>query len=385
MIKRKIAIFTGTRAEYGLLRRLIGAIANDPYLKLQLVVSGTHLSPEFGQTVQEISDDGFHPDATVEMLLSSNTPTGVVKSMGVALIGLADALHRLDPDMLVILGDRFEALAAAQAALIMGIPIAHLHGGETTLGAYDDPIRHAITQMATFHFTSTEAYRERVIAMGASPSSAYNVGALGLDEIVNEEPMTIAQLSNEIGFELKPPYFLVSYHPATKSLEGPAATFSEIMSALNSFEDHQILLTYPNADNGSREIMSIIEQARNQDPSRVFAAASLGRSRYLAAMTHASAVIGNSSSGIIEAPAVGTPSIDVGDRQAGRIAGPSVLRVKPDENSIKEAIKIAISDESIRRNFQASNPYGSGNSVPQIVRLLRQPPRLHTDSSASGA
>ncbi len=379
MSKRKIAVFTGTRAEYGLLRRLIGAIADDPGLELQLIVSGTHLSPEFGQTAQEIANDGFHADAIVEMLLSSNTPTGVVKSMGVALIGLADSLRHLDPDMLVILGDRFEALAAAQAALIMGIPIAHLHGGETTLGAYDDPIRHAITQMSTLHFTSTEAYRERVIAMGASPSSAYNVGALGLDEIVNEAPMSLARLGDELGFQLTSPYFLVSYHPATRSQEGSAAVFGEIMRALDSFKDHQILLTYPNADNGSREIISAIEEARNRDPSRVFAAASLGRSRYLAAMTHASAVIGNSSSGIIEAPAVGTPSIDIGNRQAGRIAGPSVLRSEADGDSIKKAIETAIGSEPIHRDLQASNPYGTGNSVPRIMQVLRQ-----SDIGASG-
>lgn len=371
MNDRKIAVFTGTRAEYGLLRRLMGAIDAEPGMQLQVIVAGMHLSPEFGLTRREIERDGFTADASVEMLLSSDTAVGVVKSMGVGLIGIADALARLYPDLLVILGDRFEALAAAEAALVMGVPIAHLHGGETTLGAYDNAMRHAITQMATLHFTSTENYRQRVIAMGASEAYALNVGALGLDEIAEWQAVPVGLLAEELGFALTRPYFLVTYHPATAADEPPEESFLEIRNAIESFRDHDIVVTYPNADNGGRSIIKHIQAWEAAQPGRVHAAVSLGQRRYLTAMSHAAAVIGNSSSGIIEAPAFGVPTIDIGARQSGRIAGASVLHCRPRADEIAYAIGTALSASFRARARQANNPYGSGDSVPRILAALR--------------
>lgn len=368
---RRIAVFTGTRAEYGLLYWLMKELQSSESFELKIIVSGSHLSPEFGETWRQIENDGFSINEKVEMLLSSNTPVGVVKSMGLGAISFAETLDRLKPDLLVILGDRFEALAIAQAALIMRTPIAHLHGGEITEGAYDDAIRHAITKMSSLHFTSTEVYRQRVIQMGEMPETVFNVGALGLDSLFRSEPMAKHELSNAIDFELSAPYFLVTYHPVTLADEDPDQTFRSILTALDCFPSHQVILTYPNADNGGRSIIPILENYSQQNPYRVFAINSLGLRRYHGALRHAAAVIGNSSSGIIEAPSYGIPTVNIGARQRGRVAAKSVLHCSTDSAAITRAIELAISPNFSEQCREVNNEYGSGNAAAQIVSILK--------------
>lgn len=373
-MKRRIAVFTGTRAEYGLLHYLMKEIQGSNKLDLQIIVSGMHLSPEFGETWREVEADGFRVDAKVEMLLSSNTPVGVVKSMGLGAIGFADALDRLRPDLLVVLGDRFEALAVVQAALILRIPVAHLHGGEITEGAYDDAIRHAITKMASLHFTATEAYRKRVIQMGEAPETVFNVGAVGLDHLLRNAPMSLSELSASLGFDLRQPYFLVTYHPVTLSGEDPEKSCRAMFAAIDSFPEHCVILTYPNADNGGRTIIPIVEEYAHRQPERVLAIPSLGFRRYHGALARAAAVIGNSSSGIIEAPSFGVPTVNIGDRQCGRLAADSVLHCPPNAAAIERAIATAISPEFAKVCRGVTNPYGQGGAAPQIVRILESHP-----------
>lgn len=369
-MKRKIALFTGTRAEYGLLYWLMKDLQANDQFELQVIVSGMHLSPEFGETWREIEQDGFHIDAKVEMLLSSNTPVGVVKSMGIGTLGFADALDRLQPDMVVVLGDRFEALAFVQAALIMQIPIAHLHGGEITEGAYDDAIRHAISKMANLHFVAAESYRRRVIQMGESPDRVFNVGAIGLDHLRRSPKMSLAELAESLDFPLRLPYLLVTYHPVTAEEENPEQSFMALLGALDAFPEHQIILTYPNADNGGRAIIPLLEAYAQRHPERVLAIPSLGFRRYLSAVSMASAVVGNSSSGIIEVPAFGVPTVNIGVRQRGRLAAGSVLHCEPDAEAIERVLRLALSEEFSDSSKSTVNPYGQGNAAEAIVSVL---------------
>ncbi|MGE6181357.1 UDP-N-acetylglucosamine 2-epimerase [Aeromonas media] len=363
-----IAVFTGTRAEYGLLYWLMKDIEADPELDLRLIVSGTHLSPEFGLTYQQIEQDGFKIDERIEMLLSSDTSVGVVKSMGVALLGLADVLARLKPDVLVILGDRFEALAAAQAAMLQRIPVAHLHGGEITEGAYDDAIRHAITKLSYLHFTAAEPYRQRVIQLGEAPERVFNVGAVGLDHIIKTPLLSMDELQSSLGFTLGSPFFVVTYHPVTLADEPAKESFNALLAALDNYPDHQVILTYPNADDGGRAIIPLLEQYAAVNPARVLAIPSLGYRRYLSAVKHCAAVIGNSSSGIIEVPSLGVPTIDIGQRQQGRLAAQSVLHCEANGAAITECIAQAL--QPMAPDAYA-NPYGAGNASSQIVACLK--------------
>jgi UDP-N-acetylglucosamine 2-epimerase (non-hydrolysing) len=369
-LPRRVTVFTGTRAEYGLLYWLMKEIQTSERLKLQVIVSGMHLSPEFGETWKQVEADDFPVDAKVEMLLSSDTPIGVVKSMGLGTIGFADTLDRLKPDMLVVLGDRFEALAIVQAALIMRIPIAHIHGGEITEGACDDAIRHAISKMASLHFTAAETYRRRVIQMGEAPERVYNVGAIGLDHISHNVSMSLEELSASVGFELREPFFLVTYHSVTLAEEDPEITFHSILSAIDRFPEYQVILTYPNADNGGRKIISILEDYAKSRTGRVLAIPSLGSRRYINALMHTSAMIGNSSSGIIEAPSFGVPTVNIGSRQLGRLAADSVLHCAPDKKSIYHAICSAVAPDFCSFCRGVVNPYGQGNVAAQIVRVI---------------
>lgn len=371
---RRIAVFTGTRAEYGLLYWLMKGIQDDPELELQVIVSGMHLSPEFGETWKQIEADGFPISAKVEMLLSSDTAVGVVKSMGLGSIGLADALDRLAPDTLVILGDRFEALAAAQAALVMGVPIAHLHGGELTAGAYDDAIRHAVTKMASLHFVAAEPYRRRVIQMGEAPDRVFNVGALGLDHVTRTPRLTKAELARSIDFDLDKPLLLVTYHPVTLADESPRDTFETLLEALDNFPEYGVILTYPNADNGGREMIPLLEAYAARWPGRVLAAKSLGTTRYLSVVALAAAVVGNSSSGLIEAPAFGVPTVNIGQRQGGRLVADSVLHCDANARSIRCAMQEALNPSFQKRCKNVRNPYGSGNAAGQITKVLADAP-----------
>jgi UDP-hydrolysing UDP-N-acetyl-D-glucosamine 2-epimerase len=307
-------------------------------------------------------------------LLSSNTPVGVVKSMGLGAIGFADALDRLRPDVLVVLGDRFEALSVVQAAYIMRIPIVHLHGGEITEGAVDDAIRHAITKMSNLHFVAAEPYRNRVIQMGEDPSTVFNVGAVGLDHLKRSPMMSLDELSESLGFKLREPYLVVTYHPVTLLEEDPAQSFKALLFALDQFPEYQIILTYPNADSGGRAIIPLLEGYSQRQSNRVLAIPSLGFRRYPSVISRASAVIGNSSSGIIEAPSFGIPTVNIGTRQLGRLAAESVLHCAPDSTAIIEALNRAISPEFVQLCKSTRNPYGQGCASAEIAKLLESRP-----------
>ena len=369
---RKIAVFTGTRAEYGLLYWLLKDIQADVELKLQLLVSGTHLSAEFGCTYQQIEQDGFAIDEKIEILLSSDTAVGVAKSMGLGVLGFTDALNRLMPDVLVILGDRFEALAAAQTAMILRIPVVHLHGGEITEGAYDDAIRHAITKLSHIHCTSTDEYRNRVIQLGEAPERVKNVGAIGLDHLSRSTCMTKTALSDSLNFPITKPYILVTYHPVTLADEEPEKSFQALIDALDKFPEYQIILTYPNADDGGRRIIPLLENYASKAPKRILAIKSLGQVRYLSAVKYAAVVVGNSSSGIIEVPSFDVATIDIGMRQKGRLAAKSVIHCAPSKNDIVNAIYVGVSKTYKVCNEKIDNPYGQGDASGQIIKLLKE-------------
>ncbi|GGY76419.1 UDP-N-acetylglucosamine 2-epimerase [Marinobacter zhanjiangensis] len=373
---KTVAVFTGTRADYGLLHPLLTKLAHHSEMDLQLIVSGMHLSPQFGETWRTIEADGFTIDAKVEMLLASDTSSGVAKSMGVGVIGFADALERLHPDGLVILGDRYEALAIAQVAAVMRIPIAHLHGGEITEGAYDDPIRHAITKLSHYHFVAAEAYRQRVIQLGEPPACVWNVGALGIENIGTVPRVPLSTINQKFDLDLKQPFFLVTYHPVTAGDEDSGETFGNLLAALDDFPEHQVLLTYPNSDNGGHRLIRMLEQYADERPGRVFAVPSLGMQCYLSAVELCDAVIGNSSSGVIEVPSIKTPAVNIGVRQRGRLAAESVIHSGMSRANIRGAIEQALSPAAKYMAETCDNPYGSGETSARIVEILRnqQPP-----------
>ena len=368
---KKIAVFTGTRAEYGLLYWLLKDIQADTELSLQLLVTGMHLSPEFGESFRQIEKDGFVIDEKIEILLSSDSAVGIAKSMGLGILGFADALSRLAPDALVILGDRFEALAAAQTAMILRIPVVHLHGGEITEGAYDDAIRHAITKLSYLHATSTEEYRQRVIQLGEAPERVFNVGAIGLDHLQRGTFLTVDDLAKSLNFSLKQPFVVVTYHPVTLADEEPTASFNAILDALDQYQNLQIILTYPNADDGGRKIIPLLEAYAAKQPQRVLAIPSLGQARYLSAIKHASAVIGNSSSGIIEVPSFDVPTVNIGMRQRGRLAATSVLHCDATVDSISSCLGAALNRGYKVAGSNVENPYGQGNASALVISMLK--------------
>ena len=370
---KKISVFTGTRAEYGLLYWLINDIQSHPDLDLQLIVSGSHLSPEFGQTISFIKNDGFSIDAEVEMLLSSDSAVGTCKSLGLCIIGYADALHRLQPDCVIVLGDRYEALAFAQTSFILRIPIIHLHGGEKTEGAYDDSIRHALTKFSTFHFVSNLEHQTRVVQLGESPETVFNVGAIGLDNINRLPLLNLQELQKSLNFNLGEKFFLVTYHPVTLGFSDAQQCFQNLINALNSFPEYKIIITYPNADDGGRALIPLIEKYKKKNPTRIFCTATLGQIRYLSALKLATVVIGNSSSGIIEAPSAGTPTVNIGIRQSGRLQAKSVFNCDENITSIIEAIQKAIQLKSSSNPFP-ENPYFQKDVTRQIIDFLVNTP-----------
>ncbi|WP_028862338.1 UDP-N-acetylglucosamine 2-epimerase [Psychromonas aquimarina] len=367
---RKIAVFTGTRAEYGLLYWVIKGIQESSLSELQLYVGGMHLSPEFGYTASRIIEDGFPITEKMEFLLSSDTPVGIAKSMGLALIGASEALDRNKPDLLVLLGDRFESMALAQAAMLACIPVAHIHGGETTEGLIDEAARHSITKMSHFHFTTTEAYRKRVIQLGEQPNTVFNFGAPGIDSIVKLPLMERKSLSESLGFDVSSPYFMITYHPVTLEKYGSSESLINLNKALELFPNYKCVITYPNADTHGRELIKILDDFKAQNPDRVLLVQSLGQLRYLSLLKYCDAVIGNSSSGLIEAPTFNIPTINIGNRQKGRIIGDTVIQCGDSLEEIKEAIDVAVSPEFKFRCKQAKNPYGNGDSSIQIVDKL---------------
>ncbi|MDQ0969202.1 GDP/UDP-N,N'-diacetylbacillosamine 2-epimerase (hydrolyzing) [Flavobacterium sp. W4I14] len=367
----EICIATGTRAEYGLLKPLIEAIKNEPTWSLKLLVTGAHLSPEFGLTYKEIEQDGLHIDAKVEMLLSSDTAGGIVKSMGIGMIGYADALKNLAPTLLVILGDRYEMLALASAALIFKIPIIHIHGGEITEGAYDDAIRHAITKMSHLHFTSTEAYRQRVIQLGEQPKYVFNVGAIGLDNIRKIKFLNRLELEEILNIKFLKYNYQVTFHPATLSNVSVAEQFEELLQAIKNQEDSFFVFTKANADTDGRVINQMIDQYVSLNPNTSVAFSSLGTLKFLSLVKECDAIIGNSSSGIIEAPSLKTVTINIGDRQKGRIQADSVINCDPNAEDITKAIRLSKAKNESTLMDELKNPYGIGQTASQIVNAIK--------------
>jgi UDP-hydrolysing UDP-N-acetyl-D-glucosamine 2-epimerase len=373
-MNRRIAIVTGTRAEYGLLRGVVEGVHDSASLDLQLIVTGMHLSPEFGLSYREIEADGLPIAERIEILLSSDTATGVSKAVGLGLIGFADAFDRLKPDLLVLLGDRFEILAAATAALVAGIPIAHIHGGETTEGAIDEAIRHSITKMASLHFVAAAPYRDRVVQLGEAPERVFLVGALGVDAIRQLKPLDRAELEQSMDFRFGERNLMITFHPPT--VEGGSA--QEQMRALFEALDTlgagtHLIFTQSNADAGGRALSQMVEDyvAGRANASCY---ASLGQLRYLSCLAHVDGVIGNSSSGIIEAPSLGVGTVNIGDRQAGRLRASSVIDCAPTRQSIKAALERLFSAEFQASLKRVDNPYGSGGAAAAILKVLREHP-----------
>jgi UDP-hydrolysing UDP-N-acetyl-D-glucosamine 2-epimerase len=375
---RRICVVTGTRAEYGLLRHLMGRIASHPEVELQVVATGSHLVASLGGTIDEVLADGFTLDAAVDMLLASDTPQATAKSMGVATMGFADTFARITPDVVVVLGDRYEILAAAQTAMLCGIPVAHIHGGEVTEGAFDDAIRHAVTKLSHLHLVATDAFARRVLQLGEVPERVHVVGALGLEDLAEHQPMTLAQLSGDVGLDLAPGFLLVTFHPATLGDLDPIEGQDRVLGALDRFPDLRILITYPNADPGGRSLIEPLRRWADDRSDRVALVPSLGRHRYLSAMMLARAVVGNSSSGIVETPSAGTPTVDIGDRQRGRPRAPSVLHCGEDAEEIARTIERALTPEMAEVAGRRQNPYGSGQASERILDVLLacDPPRL---------
>ena len=369
---RKICVITGTRAEFGLLRPLIELIDKDEDLQLQLIATGMHLSPEFGYTLNEITDVGFVVDKKVECLLSSDTSVGVSKTIALAVSGFADALESLQPDLVVVLGDRTEILGAVIAAAMANIPIAHLHGGETTEGAYDEGIRHSITKFSHLHFTSTEAYRKRVIQLGEHPDTVFNVGAIGLDAIKKLKLLNREEFENSIGFNLKKRNILITYHPVTLEKEAPIETFENILTALNELTDTTLIFTHANSDKNGRIINKLIIEYVDAHKDKAVAFKSLGQLRYLSALQFVDFVIGNSSSGILEVPAFHIPTINIGDRQRGRICNESVINSNNSLEDIKKSITFAL-DKTFRKKIQQQELlYGNGTTAEKIIQIIKE-------------
>lgn len=372
-MRNKICVITATRAEYGLLNPLMQRLQGHEKIKLQVVVTGSHLSPEFGLTYKGIEEDGFKIDKKVEMLLSADTDTAIAKSMGLSIIGFGDAFEELKPDAIVVLGDRFEMLAIASVASVFKIPIIHLHGGEITEGAYDDAFRHAITKLSQLHFISTEQYRNRVIQMGEEPNRVFNVGAIGIDNILNRKLLSKHELEKNLGIKFKKYNYQVTFHPETLAGMDAASQFKILLDAIErQNEDSLFIFTKANADSEGRIINQMIDEFVHSNPKKALAYASLGSLKFLSLVKICNGIIGNSSSGIIEAPSLQTQTINIGDRQKGRIQANSIINTKVEMNAINQAIRDTQLEEASIDQKKFLNPYGKGNTTGQIMDVLEK-------------
>ena len=387
MNRRNVCVVTGTRAEYGLLLPLIKLINEDEAFGLKIIATGMHLSPEFGMTYREIEEDGFIINKKIEILLSSDTSVGISKSIGLGIISFSEAYAELSPDIIILLGDRFELFAASVAAQVFRIPIAHIHGGETTLGAIDEAFRHSITKMSHLHFTSTKIYRRRVIQLGEKPERVFNVGALGVENIRNLKLLNKQMLEEDIGFDLGHHHFLVTYHPVTLERGSAELQFNNLLESIDQIiriptevaplfykKDRfrtKIVFTKANADTDGRVINRLIDEyvAKHQDYAIVFD--SLGHLRYLSVMKHAIAVVGNSSSGIIEAPSLCVPTVNIGDRQKGRVRAGSIIDCDPDSTSITESIIKAMSPNFCKSINDLVSPYEKPGTALEIKNIIK--------------
>ena len=367
--RKKVCVITGTRADYGLLRWVIDGIKNSNLLDLQLIATGMHLSPEFGMTVDQIKLDGYPIMREVEILLSSDTPAGISKSIGIGLISFADIFYDLKPDLILLLGDRFEILSASIAAMINKIPIAHLHGGELTEGLIDESIRHSITKMSQLHFVASEEYKKRVIQLGENEKFIFNVGGLGIDNIKNLKLLKKAQLENELNLKFAKKNLLITYHPVTLETGTNQIQISELINALKKFKDINLIFTMPNADTEGRVIMNTIKKFCSVQKNAIFFT-SLGELRYLSCIRYVDGVVGNSSSGLLEVPSFKKGTVNIGDRQKGRLMASSVINCEPNQEDIIKGIEILYSQDYQEKLKNTINPYGNGGASKKIVKKI---------------
>jgi len=367
----KICFITGTRAEYGLLKPLIDELRSDKFFKVQIIVTGMHLSPEFGLTYKEIEKEGLKIDEKLEILLSSDTQVGVSKAIGLSMISIVEAYRRLKPDLIIGLGDRFELFGAVASALVSRIPVAHIYGGEVTSGAYDDSFRHSITKMSHLHFISAEVYKNRVIQLGENPKTVFNVGALGLDNIKKMKLLSKKELEKALNFSLDRPYFIVTFHPVTLEKQTSEKQTKELLNVLDNFKSYKIIFTKTNADNDGRIINKLIDEYVTKNTNRAVAYYSLGQLSYLSALKYSLMMIGNSSSGIIEMPYFKKPTINIGDRQKGRIFSESIIQCEPQKEAISAAIKKGLSKEFFEKCKLQPNIYGDGRTSSKIKIILK--------------
>jgi GDP/UDP-N,N'-diacetylbacillosamine 2-epimerase (hydrolysing) len=367
---RKICVITGTRAEYGLMRWVMQGIKDDPKLTLQVIATGMHLSPEFGLTFREIEKDGFQIDRKVEMLTSSDTPVGIAKSMGLGLIGFADVLNELRPDLILVLGDRYEIFAAAAAALVARIPVAHLHGGEATEGLIDEAIRHSITKMSHLHFVAAKEYRQRVIQLGEQPERVFLVGGLGIDSINRLKLLDRAELEASLDFKLGQKNLLITFHPVTLETATAVDQMEELLEALAELKNTHLIFTLPNADTDGRALIKTVEKFVEQHPN-ARAYTSLGQLRYFSCIAQVDGVVGNSSSGLAEVPSFKKGTINIGDRQRGRLQATTVINCEPKRQSIEAALNRLYSKDFQVILSQALNPYGEGGASEKIIASIK--------------
>jgi GDP/UDP-N,N'-diacetylbacillosamine 2-epimerase (hydrolysing) len=367
---KKICVITGSRAEYGLLRWVMQGISDDPEFDLQIIVTGMHLSPEFGLTYKVIESDGFIIDRKLEMLTSSDSSVGIAKSMGLGMIGFADALNELNPDLIVVLGDRFEIFSAVSAALVAKIPVAHLHGGEATEGLIDEGIRHSITKMSHLHFVAAEAYRQRVIQLGENPDTVFLVGGLGVDSIKRLKLLKRQEIEASLDFKFGQKNLLITFHPVTLEKSSAENQMGELLAALADLRGTKLIFTLPNADTDGRALIKMVQDFVEQHHNAK-AYTSLGQLTYLSCLSQVDAVIGNSSSGLLEAPSFKKGTINIGDRQRGRLLAKSVINCEPRRVSINSAFEKLYSREFQDQLSTVVNPYGDGGASDKIISLIK--------------
>jgi GDP/UDP-N,N'-diacetylbacillosamine 2-epimerase (hydrolysing) len=368
---KKICVVTGSRAEYGLLKLLIKKIIKSPILKLQLIVTGMHLSKKFGNTIKDINSDGYKIDSKINLLLNEDTPEAITKSMGIGMRGFAKTLFKLKPDLLLVLGDRYEIMIAVISAMIAKIPVAHLHGGEITEGAFDDMIRHSITKMSHLHFVATEKYKKRVIQLGEQPKRIFNVGSLAADYITSHKIIPFHKLEKDIKFKFLDKNILITFHPVTLEDNTSKKQINEIIYALQELKNTGLIFTMPNSDTDSNIIFKKIKKfCKNNSNAKFYK--SLGQSRYISCLNYVDCVLGNSSSGIIEVPSFKKPTINIGERQSGRIKAKSVIDCKPEKLSIQKALKKAFSKKFQLSLSKVKNPYGKLGAGDEIIKILEK-------------
>ena len=371
MRNRTICVITATRAEYGLLRWVMNGVKNSSNLDLQIIATGMHLSPEFGLTYREIENDGFRIDRKIEMVLSADTPSAITKATGLGMIGFADAFAELQPNMVIVLGDRYELLATAFAAVVARIPIGHIHGGETTEGAFDEAIRHSITKMAWWHFVAADEYEKRVIQLGEDSKRVFNVGGLGVDAIKKEKLLSKKDLTKKTGIQFDEKNLLVTYHPVTLENQTSQKHFQALLDVLHDLDDVYLIFTMPNADSDGRVIKDMINEFVLSHGDRSIAFTSMGHLNYLSTLQFVYGVVGNSSSGLTEVPTFKIGTINIGDRQKGRLKAKSVIDCEPSKESIKNAVDTLYSEDFQKMLPSVMNPYGEGDATDKIIDVLK--------------